>query len=100
MSRDISIDAFARIDLRAGRIVAIRPLAGEAGYQTVLVDVGEPVPRSVGTDELERFGRHDLAVGQSVIVASNVRTGGRVGVLVIVAGALASVASPPGTRVR
>ncbi len=68
---EITIDDFARLDLRVARVLSCEPVAGSDKLLCLQVDAGEP--RQV-VSGIARFYKPEALVGRSVILVKNLKS--------------------------
>ncbi|MCS6951896.1 MAG: methionine--tRNA ligase [Bryobacterales bacterium] len=68
--RRISLDDFAKVDLRVGQVLAAEPVQGTDKLLHLTVDVGEGKPRSIVAGIAGAYGPAEL-VGRKVVVVAN-----------------------------
>ncbi|MCX7599571.1 MAG: methionine--tRNA ligase [Armatimonadetes bacterium] len=106
----VTLAEFARVDLRAGKVLAAERIPKADKLLKLIVDVGEDQPREIVAGLAPRFQPEDL-VGLTVVVVANLEPatirGARSQGMVLAAGAQEPVAMvvlspdcPPGTKVR
>jgi methionyl-tRNA synthetase len=106
----VSLAEFARLDLRAARVVAAEKVAGADKLLKLMVDLGEGAPRPIVAGLAPRFQPQDL-VGKMVVVVANLEPATIRGVesqgMLLAAGEREPVAlvvlegeCAPGTKVR
>ncbi len=106
----ITIDEFARVDLKLGKVVEAHPIEGADKLLRLLVDLGEAEPRQVVAGIAQHYAPAEL-VGRQVVVVANLKpvklrgVESRGMVLACVAGDQVRLVSPdrelgPGAKVR
>ena len=70
---EVSIEEFARIELKVGRIVSCQSVKQSDKLLHAYVDVGERKPRSIVSGIAECFKPESL-VGRQVVVVSNLKS--------------------------
>ncbi len=68
----ISIDDFAKIDLRVGRVLTAERVKGSDKLMHMTVDIGEPQPRTIVAGIAEAYAPVDL-VGRKVVIVANLQ---------------------------
>ena len=66
----ITIDDFARLDLRAGKILAAERVPKKDKLMKLTIDLGEPAPRSIVSGVAQSYAPEEL-VGKMVAVVAN-----------------------------
>ncbi|NYT05913.1 MAG: methionine--tRNA ligase [Methanomicrobiales archaeon] len=103
----ISIDEFARLDLRIARVLSAEPVPGSEKLLRLIVDLGDE-HRQVVSGIAQWYAPHDL-VGQDVVLLANLKPAKIFGVesngMILAAGEDASLLVPlrpvkPGTRIK
>ena len=69
----ISIDEFAKVELRIGSVLEAEEVAGSEKLIKLMVDLGEEKPRQILAGVKEWYKPEDL-VGKQVIVVANLET--------------------------
>ena len=69
-SPPISIDDFAKVDLRVGQVLSAEPVKGADKLLHLKVDLGEPEPRTIVAGIAEAYKPEDLLNRKVVIVAN------------------------------
>ncbi|MCB2188839.1 MAG: methionine--tRNA ligase [Deltaproteobacteria bacterium] len=69
---EITIDEFARLELKVGRILSAAPVQGADRLLHLSVDLGETEPRSIVAGIAQHYSLTDLP-GRSVVVVANLR---------------------------
>ncbi len=67
---DISIETFAKIDLRSGRVTAAEKIEGSSKLLKLMVDLGEKAPRQIIAGLAKEYAP-DQIVGKGVVVVAN-----------------------------
>ncbi|NLN61664.1 MAG: glutamine--tRNA ligase/YqeY domain fusion protein [Myxococcales bacterium] len=70
---EITIDDFARLDLRVGVVVAASEVAGAKKLLQLQVDIGEARPRQIMAGIRARYDDPSQLVGKKVIVVANLK---------------------------
>jgi len=70
---EVSIDDFAKLDLKVGRIVDAEPVPGADKLVKLLVDVNEDKPRQIFAGIRPAYPDHMLLIGKKVIVVANLK---------------------------
>jgi len=68
----ISIDDFAKVDMRVARVLAAEPVKGAAKLLKLTVDVGEPQPRTLVAGIAEAYTPEQI-VGRKVAIVANLQ---------------------------
>jgi len=71
-SAKISIDDFAKVDLRVGRVVWAEPVKGSDKLMHMKVDIGEPEPRTLVAGIAEAYTSSEL-VNRLVVIVANLQ---------------------------
>jgi methionyl-tRNA synthetase len=71
-SAEIEIDAFARVDLRVGKVIAAERVPKADKLLKLTIDLGEGTPRTVVSGIAEAYAPEAL-VGQRVVVVANLK---------------------------
>ena len=66
----LSIDEFAKVDLRVGLVLSAEPVKGSDKLLHLKVDIGEPEPRTIVAGIAEAY-RPDQMVGRKVVIVAN-----------------------------
>ncbi len=66
----ITIDDFAKVDLRVGVVKSAAPVKGADKLLHLQVDIGEPQPRSIVAGIAKQYNPEDL-VGRKVVIVAN-----------------------------
>jgi len=69
----ITIDDFAKLDLRVGRIVSAESVEGADKLLRLQVDVGEEKPRQVFAGIKKRFSNPAELIGKNVVIVANLK---------------------------
>ncbi|MBN2804215.1 MAG: glutamine--tRNA ligase/YqeY domain fusion protein, partial [Deltaproteobacteria bacterium] len=69
----ISIDDFAKLDLRVGKIISAEDVKDADKLLRILVDIGEKEPRQVFAGIKKRFENPAELIGENVIVVANLK---------------------------
>jgi len=70
---EITIDEFARVDLRVGRVLEAGPVEGSDRLVRLLVDVGETRPRQIFAGVRPTYPDPTGLVGKRVVVVANLK---------------------------
>jgi methionyl-tRNA synthetase len=108
--RRISIDEFARVDLRVAEVVAAEAVPKSKKLLKLTVNVGEATPRTIVAGIAEHYAAPDL-VGRTIVVVANLEPATLMGVashgMLLAASAGGTLAVlildrdlPPGARVK
>ena len=68
----ISIDDFAKVDLRVGQVLSAEPVKGADKLLRLLVDIGEPQPRTIVAGIAEAYTALEL-IGRKVVIVANLQ---------------------------
>jgi len=68
----ISIDDFAKVDLRVGQVLSAEPVKGADKLLHLKVDIGEPQPRTIVAGIAEAY-QPDQLVGRRVVIVANLQ---------------------------
>ncbi|HVN05248.1 MAG TPA: methionine--tRNA ligase, partial [Bryobacteraceae bacterium] len=68
----ISIDDFAKVDMRVGQVVSAEPVKGANKLLRLKVDIGEPQPRTIVAGIAEAYAPDDL-IGRKVVIVANLQ---------------------------
>jgi methionyl-tRNA synthetase len=71
-STAITIDDFAKVDLRVGVVLSAEPVKGADKLLHLKVDIGEPEPRTIVAGIAEAYSPH-LMVGRKVVIVANLQ---------------------------
>ena len=72
LSPEISVDDFARVDMRVGRVLQAEPVKGADKLLHLKVDIGEAEPRTLVAGIAAAYKAEDL-VGRKVVVVANLQ---------------------------
>ncbi|MBI1898023.1 MAG: methionine--tRNA ligase [Acidobacteria bacterium] len=70
IAETITIDEFARVDLRVGVVLSAQPVKGADKLLHLQVDLGEPQPRSIVAGIAKAYAPESL-VGRKVVIVAN-----------------------------
>jgi len=70
---EVSIDDFAKLDFRVGRIMDAEPVAGSDKLVKLMVDVNEKKPRQIFAGIRPAYPDHTRLIGKKVIVVANLK---------------------------
>ena len=68
----ISIDDFAKVDLRVGQVLSAEPVKGADKLLRLLVDIGEPQPRTIVAGIAEAYTALEV-IGRKVVIVANLQ---------------------------
>jgi methionyl-tRNA synthetase len=68
----ISIDDFAKVDMRVGQVLSAEPVKGADKLLRMLVDIGEPQPRTIVAGIAEAYPPAQL-IGRKVVIVANLQ---------------------------
>jgi len=68
----ISIDDFAKVDMRVGQVVSAEPVKGANKLLHLKVDIGEPQPRTIVAGIAEAYAP-DKLIGRKVVIVANLQ---------------------------
>ena len=68
----VSIDDFAKVDLRVGRVLTAERVKGSDKLMLMTVDIGEPQPRTIVAGIAEAYAPAEL-VGRKVVIVANLQ---------------------------
>jgi methionyl-tRNA synthetase len=71
-SARISIEDFAKVDLRVGRVVSAETVKGSDKLLHLKVDIGEPEPRTIVAGIAEAY-KPDQILGRKVVIVANLQ---------------------------
>ncbi len=72
VSERISIDDFAKVDLRVGQVLSAEPVKGANKLLHLKVDIGEPQPRTIVAGIAEAYPAAEL-IGRKVVIVANLQ---------------------------
>ena len=68
----ISIDDFAKVDMRVGQVLSAEPVKGADKLLHMKVDIGEPQPRTIVAGIAEAYSPAQL-IGRKVVIVANLQ---------------------------
>ncbi len=68
----INIDEFSKVDLRVGQVQSAQPVKGADRLLHLMVDIGEPAPRSIVAGIAQAYQPEQL-VGRKVVIVANLQ---------------------------
>jgi methionyl-tRNA synthetase len=71
-SNKISIDDFAKVDMRVGQVLAVERVKGADKLLQLKVDIGEPEPRTLVAGIAEAYTPEQL-IGRKVVIVANLQ---------------------------
>jgi methionyl-tRNA synthetase len=71
-SNKISIDDFAKVDMRVGQVLAVEHVKGADKLLQLKVDIGEPEPRTLVAGIAEAYTPEQL-IGRKVVIVANLQ---------------------------
>ncbi len=72
VSERISIDDFAKVDMRVGQVLSAEPVKGADKLLHLKVDIGEPQPRTIVAGIAEAYTAQEL-IGRKVVIVANLQ---------------------------
>jgi methionyl-tRNA synthetase len=72
VSDRISIDDFAKVDLRVGQVLSAEPVKGADKLLNLKIDIGEPQPRTIVAGIAEAYPPAQL-IGRKVVIVANLQ---------------------------
>jgi methionyl-tRNA synthetase len=72
VSDRISIDDFAKVDMRVGQVLSAEPVKGADKLLHLKVDIGEPQPRTIVAGIAEAYTSQEL-IGRKVVIVANLQ---------------------------
>jgi methionyl-tRNA synthetase len=72
ISDRISIDDFAKVEMRVGQVLSAEPVKGADKLLHIKIDIGEPQPRTIVAGIAEAYTSQEL-IGRKVVIVANLQ---------------------------